>query len=74
MSPIPQPSTWHLRDSLSFSPQSQTREEGKSLLHEILKLKGLEDSSGKQGLQDLTAIDLDSEISPINPNVHVHLV
>ena len=44
----------------------QTREEGKSLLHEILKLKGVLDSSTKQGgMEDLSAIDLDQAISPI---------
>ena len=44
----------------------QVREEGKSVLQEILKLKAVQDSSsGGLAMEDLTTIDLDQEFSPI---------
>ena len=43
----------------------QTKEEGKSLLQEIAKLKAVQESSGKQVAADLAMIDIDHEFSPI---------
>ena len=44
----------------------QTREEGKSLLQEVMKLKALQDSSCKHGaMEDLGSLDLAQELSPI---------
>ena len=44
----------------------QVREEGKSVLQEVLKLKAMQDStSGGQAMEDLSALDLNQEFSPI---------
>ena len=44
----------------------QTKEEGKSLLQEISKLKAVQESTSKQVAADLALIDIDHEFSPIS--------
>lgn len=46
----------------------QAKEEGKSLLQEIAKLKAAQESSSKQVTADLALIDIDHEFSPIASN------
>ena len=48
---------------------TQTREEGKSLLQEVVKLKKVHESTGKGG--DLGLYHLDDELSPIPANPKV---
>ena len=41
------------------------KEEGKSLLQEVAKLKAAQESTSKQVAADLALIDIDHEFSPI---------
>ena len=46
-------------------PRVQAKEEGKSLLQEISKMKAAQESTSKQIAADLALIDIDHEFSPI---------